>query len=236
HLNLGWNGVYLWDGKVEGTLEDVMLFEVKDFFQTDLSQLNSHATYPQLFKNAFNVDEITYKEAAYALAQYQRTMISGNSKWDKYLLGEATLTQAEAQGYEIFFTEKGDCFHCHGTILFTDNLFHNNGLDSLPEQGRAKVTGDIVDVGKYKSPTLRNIMLTAPYMHNAKYATIEEVIDYYSEGIVWSETVDPLMKKVSQGGVHLTPQEKQNLIAFLHTLTDTTYLTNPDFSNPFQNK
>ncbi|MCF6342532.1 MAG: hypothetical protein L3J31_06995 [Bacteroidales bacterium] len=235
HVNLGWNGVYLWNGKIEGTLEDIMLFEVEKFFKTDLSKLNTHKTYPGLFKKAFDVDVITSKEAAYALAQFERTLISGNSKWDRYLRGEASLTQAEAQGFEVFFTEKGDCFHCHGTVLFTDNLFHNNGLDSIPEQGRAKITNDPIDVGKFKSPTLRNIMLTAPYMHNGRFATIEEVINFYSEGILWSPTIDPLMKKVSQGGVQLTQQEKNNLIEFLKTLTDTTFTTNPELSNPFLN-
>lgn len=233
HVNLGWNGVYLWNGKIEGTLEDIMLFEVEEFFQTDLTKFNTHDTYPELFKKAFNVDIITSKEAAYALAQFERTMISGNSKWDRYLRGEAQLTQAESQGFEVFFTEKGDCFHCHGTILFTDNLFHNNGLDSIPQQGRAEITGHQNDIGKFKSPTLRNIMLTAPYMNDGRYATIEQVIDFYSEGVLWSPTIDPLMKKVNEGGVRLLQQDKDNLIAFLSTLTDTTFINNPELSNPF---
>jgi len=233
HVNLGWNGVYLWNGKIEGTLEDIMLFEVEEFLQTDLSKLNSHPTYPGLFKKAFNVDIISSKEAAYALAQFERTMISGNSKWDRYLRGEVSLTQAEAQGFEVFFTEKGDCFHCHGTILFTDNLFHNNGLDDIPEEGRALITGNPKDIGKFKSPTLRNIMLTAPYMHDGRYETIEEVIDFYSEGVKGSSTVDPLMKKVGQGGVHLNQQDKNNLIAFLNMLTDTSFINNSELSNPF---
>lgn len=233
HINLGWNTAFLWNGKIEGSLEDIMYFEVAEFFKTDLANLNNHPSYPELFKKAFDVDAITYQEAAYALAQFERTMISGNSKWDKYLRGEASLSQAEAQGYEIFFTEKGDCFHCHGTILFTDGLFHNNGLDLNPQQGREEITGDQNDVGKFKSPTLRNIMLTPPYMHDGRFSTIAEVIDFYSEGLSWSPTIDPLMKKVGQGGVHLNQEEKNHLIAFLMTLTDTTYTTNTALSDPF---
>lgn len=233
HINLGWNGVWLWNGKIEGTLEDIMLFEVEEFFKTDFSKFNSHSTYPELFKKAFNVDVITSKEASYALAQFERTMISSKSKWDRYVRGEATLSQAEAKGYEIFYTEKGDCFHCHSTMLFTDNKFHNNGLDSIPQLGREEITSDPNDVGKFKSPTLRNIMLTAPYMNDGRFATIEEVIDFYSEGVVWSPTIDPLMKNVHQGGVHLLQEDKVNLIAFLKILTDTSYIANPELSNPF---
>lgn len=233
HINLGWNTAFLWNGQIEGSLEDIMYFEVAEFFKTNLANLNNHPIYAGLFKKAFGVDVITHQEAAYALAQFERSMISGNSKWDKYLRGEASLSQAELQGYELFFTEKGDCFHCHGTILFTDGLFHNNGLDLNPQPGREEITGDQNDVGKFKSPTLRNIMLTPPYMHDGRFSTIAEVIDFYSEGVNWSPTIDPLMKKVGQGGVHLNQQEKNQLIAFLMTLTDTTYTTDTIFSNPF---
>jgi len=233
HLNLAWNNAFLWNGKIEGTLEEIMLFEVEDFFQTDLTKLNTHSEYPELFFKAFGTNNITSKEVANALAQFERTKISSNSKWDRYLKGEVTLTQAEALGFEVFFTEKGDCFHCHSTILFTDHLFHNNGLDSIPEQGRAEISGDQNDIGKFKSPTLRNIEFTAPYMHDGRYETLEDVMDFYSKGVIWSPTIDPLMKKVSQGGVQLNDQDKVNLIAFLKTLSDTSYINNPTFSNPF---
>lgn len=233
HLNLGWNNAFLWNGKVEGTIEDIMTFEVEEFFQTDLTKLNSHSSYPQLFYKAFGKSTITSKEVAYALAQFERTMVSSNSKWDRYLRGEVNLSQAEAQGFELFFTEKGDCFHCHGTILFTDNLFHNNGLDSIPMAGRSEITMNQYDIGKFKSPTLRNIEFTAPYMHDARFQTLEEVIDFYSNNVKWSPTIDPLMKKVGQGGVQLSEQDKINLLAFLKTLSDTSYLNNPALSSPF---
>lgn len=235
HINLAWNTAFLWNGKVRGKLEDIMLFEVKEFFQTDLNRLQKHPEYPRLFYEAFGKDTITYELAAWALSQFQRTLFSANSKYDKVLdqTSGVFLTDEELSGYEIFFTEKGDCFHCHGGILFTDNEFHNNALSAQPDAGLSEVTGHTYDFGKFKTPTLRNIELTGPYMHDGRYATLEEVIDFYSEGLKASETVDPLMKALHLGGKHLTAQEKSDLLAFLKTLTDMSYTTNPALSSPF---
>ncbi len=233
HINLAWMNSYLWNGEVEGVLENIMLFEVEQFFETDLNKLNSHSEYGKLFKKAFEVDIITSKEVAYALAQFVRTFASNNSKYDRYLKGETTLSEAEENGRQLFFSEQGDCFHCHGTILLTDNSFHNNGIDSIPTEGRAEITGNLNDVGKFKTPTLRNIEFTAPYMHDGRFASLEEVIDFYSGGLFWSPTIDPMMKKVLQGGVHLTVKESSDLVSFLKTFSDTLFINNPDFSNPF---
>lgn len=210
-----------------------MLFEVDSFFATDLKKVNKHKGYSKLVEKAFGTKTITSKEIAYALAQFIRTLKSDNSKWDRVQRGEETLTAEETKGRDLYFSEKGDCFHCHGTILLTDNYFHNNGLDSIPTMGRAEFTRNRKDIGKYKTPTLRNIEVTAPYMHDGRFASLEEVIDFYSEGVTWSPTVDPLMKKVHRGGLLLNRVEKANLIAFLKTFTDTTFLKNPEFSNPF---
>ncbi len=243
-FNLGWNNVWKWDGKVAGTVEDLFVFEVEHFMHTNLNEINAHSEYPELFKNAFNTDYITYREIEFALAQYFRTFISGNSKFDKYLeatqLGipnNATLTPQEINGFSIFMSsDKGDCFHCHGSPsqpLWTDNLFHNNGLDASPDQGRAAVTGDPFDIGKFKTPTLRNLVFTAPYMHDSRFSTLDEVIDFYSDGLENSPTIDPLMQLIGQGGSQLSASEKADLKAFLLTLTDSTILTNPDFQTPF---
>ena len=236
HLNLGWSNQYLWDAKIRGSLEDIMLFEVKDFFGTDVTRLENDTEYPRLFFEAFGNTDITRQGAANALAQFQRTMISDNSKYDRVLNNEpgVFLTDSEFRGLDIFFTEHGDCFHCHGGILFTDNLVHNNGLDVHPAPGYGAVTGNPGDIGKFKTPTLRNIALTGPYMHDGRYETLEEVIDFYSGGVNFSENIDPLMKFVHQGGINLTDQEKQDLIAFLHTLTDTSYIVDPLLSDPFK--
>ncbi len=233
HINLTFGHRFLWDGKIEGTLEDIMLFEAKDFFQADLEKLNADNNYRLLFKQAFGVDEISYKELAYALAQFQRLLISAESKYDRYMRGLTRLTDAEENGMLLFYSEKGDCFHCHGTTFFTDVDYHNTGLDLDPDEGRMRVTGNVQDRGRFKTPTLRNIALTPPYMHDGRFKTLEEVIDFYSEGVKFSETVDPLMKQVHNGGLQLSDNEKADLVAFMHCLTDTSFVTNPALSSPF---
>jgi cytochrome c peroxidase len=231
HVNLGWNHNWLWKADVQGSVEDIMAFEVEYFFETNLDNLNNHSEYPGLFKKAFNVDLITYNDVEKALAQFVRTLISGNSKFDKIQRGEAQFTNQENLGFELFYTEKGDCFHCHATAFFSDNQVHNNALDVSPEPGYYEVTGDPLDYGKFKSPTLRNIDYTAPYMHDGRYSSLEEVIDFYSEGLQESPTVDPLMKKLSTGGIQLSVEEKEALVAFLKTLSDDEFIQNPQFSN-----
>mgnify|MGYP002395723027 FL=1 len=167
--------------------------------------------------------------AVKAIAQYERTLISGNSRFDKYTQRLIPLTPSELSGYNLFMSESGaDCFHCHGDItnpLWTDNLFHNNGLDaSFTDNGLGDITGNPADNGKFKTPTLRNLAFTAPYMHDGRFQTLDEVIDHYSTGLKASPTVSPLLKKVSDGGVQLTPQEKADLKAFLLTLTDSSFV------------
>ena len=235
HMNFGWYTNFLWNGKVSGTLEEIMLFEVAEFFETDLNKLNADDKYPDLFFEAFGTKVATHELAAKALSQFERTLISGNSKFDRVVYQNTEFfTDEEQHGYELFFTEEGDCFHCHGGVLLTDNLFHNNGLDeTFADVGYGAITGESVDMGRFKTPTLRNIELTAPYMHDGRYATLEDVIDFYSEGIKFSTTIDPLMKNVHQGGIQLTPEEKSALVDFLKTFTDTTFINNPNFSNPF---
>ena len=168
-----------------------------------------------------------------------RTMVSSNSRFDKYLGGENTLTAEELGGYTIFMREdKGDCFHCHGSVnnpMWRDNAFHNNGLNSTfvgNDEGRYSVTGNPADLGKFRTPTLRNIELTGPYMHDGRFTTLEEVVGFYSTGLVNSPTIDPLMKNVSTGGAMLDPTEQAALVAFLKSLTDTDFTTNPDLGAP----
>ena len=128
---------------------------------------------------------------------------------------------------------RGDCFHCHGSDnnpLWTDNKFHNNGLDeTFADLGLGAVTGDPNDNGKFRSPSLRNLKFTAPYMHDGRFATLEEVINHYSEGLKISSTIDPLMKKANQGGVQLSDKDKADLKAFLLSLSDANFVNNHDF-------
>jgi cytochrome c peroxidase len=240
-INLGWNRFYFWDGRA-ATLEIQALepienpIEMHNTWANAISKLKSAKTYKDDFYKAFGTEEFTKEHAAKALAQFMRTMISYNSRLDKRLRSEINLTASELNGLSIFISEKGDCFHCHNIDagrLLTDNQFHNNGLDSIfTDLGLAEVTGNPSDIGKFLTPTLRNIALTAPYMHDGRFQTLEEVVEHYNTGGKASATVDPLMKHVGTG-LSLTNQEKIDLVAFLRTFTDETFITNPDFSNPF---
>ena len=231
HVNLGFDKLFLWNGSVQGTLEDAMYFEVDDFFETDVSVLNEHSTYPTKFKQAFGINKIETKHVAWALAQYMRTQNSFNSWYDKDVRGDVNLTPLQKEGEEIYFSEKGDCFHCHGYPLMKDNELHNNGLNDdyshEEDQGYYTVSGDMLDMGKFKTPTLRNIALTAPYMHDGRFETLTEVVTFYSEGVKDSEYVDPLMKQAQYGGIGLEQDEIQALVAFLHTFTDSTFIADP---------
>lgn len=236
HVNLGWGTNFLWNGKVSGSVEDIMYFEVHDFFQTNISKLNNSEFYRKQFKKVYNTETISEQNVAYALSQFIRAMVSANSLCDKFLQHTANLSESQLNGFVIFTTEKGDCFHCHSVGLFTDNQFHNIGIDSVftgYNMGRYNVTFNNSDIGLFKTPTLRNIALTAPYMHDGRFQTLEQVVDHYNSRVKHSATLDPIMTKPSKEfGLGLTPSQKADLVAFLKTLTDTSYITNPLLSKP----
>lgn len=220
-INLAWNTTGLgWKGQV-ATLERMVYLAYTDPTEINadtadiVKRLQQTEPYPTLFQKAFGIDEIHFGLVQQAIAQYVRSLVSCNSKFDRYLRGEEQLTQDELNGYLLFITEEGaDCFHCHGggsNALFTTHQLYNNGLDAENH-------------GDFKAPTLRNIALTAPYMHDGRFQSLDEVIDFYSEGIQYSEQISPLMHHVMEGGAQLTVPEKQQLKAFLYTLTDTTFL------------
>lgn len=240
-FNLAWNFTerFSWDGKEFG-LENQALepvtnpIEMGENWENVEKKLQNHSEYPLLFEQAFGTESINSTLVTKAIAQFERTLISANSKFDKYLRGEATLTLAEQNGFTIFMTEeKGDCFHCHGSEnnpLWTDNQFHNNGLDrNFTDLGLGAVTGDPRDNGKFKTPSIRNLAFTAPYMHDGRFATLDEVIEFYSTGLQISATIDPLMKQINKGGVNLSAQEKADLKAFLLSLSDYDFINNPAF-------
>ncbi|AUP79812.1 cytochrome-c peroxidase [Flavivirga eckloniae] len=242
-FNLAWNydEKFFWDGRVF-SLEHQAFQPVTDPLEMHNTwaqveeKLQQHSEYPGLFEKAFGTSTIDSSLVTDAIAQFERTLISSNSKFDKHLLDEATLTPEELNGFNVFMDEaKGDCFHCHGSDknpLWTDNIFHNNGLDAtLTDLGLGEVSGDPADNGKFKTPSLRNLAFTAPYMHDGRFATLEEVINHYSEGLQDSPTIDPLMKKVAQGGVKLSDKDKADLKAFLLSLSDYEFINNPAFSN-----
>ncbi len=175
---------------------------------------------------------MTEQTLAKALEQFLITRISQDSKFDRAVRKQAELTEQEKLGLSLFVTEHdpsrglrgADCFHCHGGTLFTDNRFHNNGLTLEGwDIGRMKVSGDPADRGKFKTPSLRNIGLTAPYMHDGRFATLEEVVEHYNSGVERTETLDPNLAKHPSGGLGLSEEEKAALVAFLKTLTDSTF-------------
>ena len=242
-FNLAWNydERFAWDGK-ELSLERQVFEPVRNPVEmhsnwNDVAfKLQNHSEYPELFSQAFGNEEIDSTLVAKAIAQFERTLISANSKFDRYSQNLVELTSQELSGLDVFLNEdKGDCFHCHGNPnnpLWTDNIFHNNGLDAnFTDFGLGAVTGNPADNGKFKSPSLRNLAFTAPYMHDGRFATLDEVIEFYSTGLQNSATIDPLMKKVDEGGVNLSTQEKAYLKAFLLTLSDPEFISNPDFQN-----
>ncbi len=240
---------FFWDGR-SPSLEQQALVPVEDHLELNetwdhvLEKLRQHNKYPVQFRKAFGIDkksQITKELAVKALAQFERTLISGNSRYDQIIWGQqGWLTDQEQRGLELFFIEfAGEvqhpgCSHCHFNPLFTDNNFRQNGLEnvpdllSFPDLGRGAISGIVNDNGKFRVPTLRNIELTAPYMHDGRFATLEQVLDHYATG----------GHGVSNEDANIFPfvldeQQKQDLIAFLKTLTDQSFITNPDYSNPF---
>ena len=252
-INLVWAGNgYLWNGKVSLQNPSPAMRNIEDFtwmaiqspheLHGDTSQaaalFQSLKGYPELFQRAFGSNRVTVKNMGRAIAQFVRTLISADSKFDHYLRGEAQLSSSERNGYVLFMTEQGgDCFHCHGgegNPLFTTNFFYNNGKDAIfTDPGdRYSVTGNEMDIGAYKAPTLRNIIFTAPYMHDGRFKTIDEVLNFYNSGLVWSPSISPLMHHIVTNGVRLTPSQLVDLKSFLLTLTDSSFTTDPAFSMP----
>ncbi len=246
HSGYGWNG-FLYPNNPEENLRNIEDFVrltvmAKDEIDGDTLQtremIQSIPGYPELFNKAFGSDKVTFVNIGKAIAQFVRTLISANSKFDKYMRGEVQLSQSELNGYVLFTTEEGaDCFHCHGGFgnpLFTTHLFYNNGKDTefIDPMDRFQISKDPMDHGAYKATTLRNIEVQGPYMHDGRFATLEEVIDFYSHDLKDSPYINPLMHHINDGGILLTPTEKEDVLNFIKTLRDDDFMTNPDFGKP----
>ncbi len=230
-MNLAWHDGFFWDGGAN-TLESQAFGPIthEDEMGQDLGQLmeelKADSLYPQLFENAFEEGGINSKNLSWALSQFQRSLITGNSPYDKYIRGEGNLSSLEKQGLQIY---QENCSSCHVGDQFSDFGYHNNGLDEKfdytseeePKLGRYRITFDSLDLGAYKTPTLRNIAVTAPYMHDGRFATLEEVLNHYNHGIKDSPSLAPKLKD----GIQLTADEKTALIAFLKSLTDEEFLS-----------
>ena len=233
-FNLAWKSAFFWDGRASSLREQVLQpienpIEMHETLRNVVAKLATTKNYPALFARAFGSPEINSDRLARALEQFVLTLISQGSKFDRSLAGEAELSAEEQRGFELFHTEYdprreqfgADCFHCHGGPLFQSQGFANNGLDfAFTDSGRFLVTKKDGDKGRFSVPSLRNVALTAPYMHDGRFATLEEVIEHYATGVKRSATLDPNLAKHPDGGVPLSEADKKALAAFLRTLTD----------------
>ena len=226
--NLAWRNKLNWDGSSKSLEEQVFEpvtnpIEMNSKSWSDvIEKLKNDKEYPILFWQAFGVIDFDSTHVSKAIAQFERIIVSGNAKIDQFEKNEISLSLSEFRGMQIYRSERGDCFHCHPYPALTDNDFHNNGLDPEPysDDGRFLISGEVLDKGKFVTPTLRNIEFTAPYMHDGRFQTLEEVIEHYNFGGHPSETVDPLMKHIGKG-LMLSSQDKEDLINFLKTFSDT---------------
>lgn len=235
--NLAFMNEFTWDGAAtfldsQPILPITAEVEMNETISNVLNKLENDPNYPTLFAEAYGSEGITSERLFKSLSQFMLMMVSANSKYDKWERGEAiTFSQEEEEG-RILFQSK--CASCHAGTLQTDQTYRNNGLPLNPQfndLGREAVTGLPSDRRKFKVPSLRNIQITFPYMHDGRLATLEDVLDFYTDGITQSETLDPIFIQPNGSlGLDITAQEKVQIIAFLKTLTDTDFLNDSRFS------
>lgn len=272
-INSGWHGTLTWANPALVTLERQMTnplmgerpieMGVNDSNKNEiLARFRADPDYRKWFKEAFpdKTDPISLETIVKAISAFERGVVSFNSRYDQYLQGKLKLTEAEQRGHDLYFGEKAECHHCHGSVNFNDQFvhvktreaetpFHNTGLYDidgkggypLPNRGLFDITSDPDDMGKFRAPSLRNIAVTGPYMHDGTVATLEDVIEIYSKGGRKIEkgpnAGDGQASPLKSGlivKIDMTPQEKADLLAFLKTLTDETLLTSPRFSDPWK--
>lgn len=249
-FNLAWYPAFFWDGRVP-TLEEQIFHPVRDSAEMRLSwseatvRINNSPFYRQRFNTVFGTQAIDSTHIAKAIAQFLRTLLSYRSKYDRVLAGETILTAEEYLGFELVNDmSKGGCLHCHSTdndALGTMREFSDIGLDPVdtyegyPDKGLGSVTGKPRDNGKFKIPSLRNLAFTAPYMHDGRFNTLEDVLAFYGGGVQHSVNLDSKMPQ-SNTMVPFSTSETKAIIAFLKTLTDSAFVADKRFSNPFKIK
>lgn len=231
-FNLNWHPAYFWDGGVNN-IENQPInpiqnpVEMAGDMKTIIGMMNADDGYKSMFKAAFGTDEANSQRIFKALAQFMGVMVSCNAKYDKHMRGEAggEFTDKETRGLAVF---RANCAACHKEPLFSDFSYRNNGLQptSVNDSGRAHITKDPVDLYKFMVPSLRNLTYSGPYMHDGRFGSIDDVLTHYTGGIYHSQTLDPLL----QNGISLSDQDKQDLIAFLKTLDDNTFIKDNRFS------
>ncbi len=247
-FNLAWNTSFFWDGRVK-SLEEQVFQPVKAHDEMNLdwgsavTRISRNKFYRSRFNAAFPQGKIDSILIAKAIAQFERTLLSYRSKYDMVLANKASFTKDEAEGFEIINEmTMGDCLHCHTTDsdpLGSTGHFSNNGLDAAQshedyiDYGLGGITGKKEDYGKFKIPSLRNLSFTAPYMHDGRFKTLDEVLDFYSEHVNDGINTDSKMSFANRGGAHLTKEQKKKVIAFLMSLDDSLFINDKSFSNPF---
>ena len=248
-VNIGFvNAGLFWDGRVK-TLEEQALLPVLDSIELHnnwdavATRIKNNSDYMTMFRRAFGittVDSINKYLVVKAIAQFERTLISADAKIDKIARKEAFFTDDEQSGYNLFFNvldaPDAQCAHCHVSPFYNAGDFFNNGIDAaktltdFKDLGRGVITLKPTDNGKFKPPTLRNIAQTAPYMHDGRFKTLSEVLDHYASGGHSSPNVDPFIPSI--GTIHLTTKQKNQIILFLNTLTDSSFVSNAAFQKP----
>lgn len=249
--NMLWNtNHFFWDGRAN-LLRDQSIMPIQDSLEMHetlpnvVEKLSNSQVYRNQFFLAFGNTAITTEKISLALEQFMNSIVSNNSKFDREERGEYTYTASEQRGKDLFYTEYNaffpatsgaDCAHCHSGANFENDRYMNNGLDSdadMQDDGRMKVTFASSDKGKFKVTSLRNIELTPPYMHDGRFTTLEEVVEHYNSGLVYSSTIDPALEATRATGLFLTPQDKIDLVNFLKTLTDRKLVTDTRYGSPF---
>lgn len=231
-FNLAWMQKMHWDGgvnhiEVQPLAPITNPIEMGETVENVVNKLKADTLYPKLFSKAFGSTEITSQKMLKAISQFMGSIVSYNSKYDKVKRGEASFTLTEQNGYLVY---QSKCASCHPEPLFTDNSFRNNGMAVNPflnDYGRLRITGNAADSLKFKVPSLRNVGVSLPYMHDGRLYSIGNVIDHYRFDIITTQlTLDPLLKN----RIAITNQEKNDLIYFLFALTDTTFTKDPRLS------
>ncbi|MDG1330914.1 MAG: cytochrome c peroxidase [Crocinitomicaceae bacterium] len=250
-FNMAWHdNEFFWDGRAHllrdqslGPIENPL--EMNESLENVILKLSNDPVMRNQFIRAFGSTEITSGKMSLAMENFMMSIISDDSKYDRYLAGLTQLSASEERGRVLFFGEYNeffpeisgaDCAHCHAGNNFENDLYMNNGLDidaQFIDFGRELVTDLASDRAKFKVTTLRNIAVTPPYMHDGRFQTLEEVVDHYNEGVKNSSTVDPALLGTTSTCLMLDEQEKKDLINFLKTLTDYTMLNNPAYADPF---
>lgn len=236
-FNMAWNKNFMWDGgvnhiEVMPTAPITNPVEMDESMLNIVAKLNKSSEYKTQFKEVFGKDVIDDQQLLKSLAQFMGAMVSSDGKYDKYIRGESggKLNEDETAGLKLF---QQKCASCHSTDLFTDYSFRNNGLDQnfSGDNGRAHITQLAEDEGKFRVPSLRNVEVTAPFMHDGRFWTLEEVMKHYANGVQKSPTLDPLLIQPNDKlGIPLTQKEQQQIVAFLKTLTDHEFLNDKRFS------